>query len=429
MLEESIRKWNPWWADVTLLKDLSGIQRSVTTTITATLSIPHIKDIVGVRRSGKTTTLYQVINLLVTKKIDPNNIMFLNFDDPDIHAVSFEQLIKTMETINPRISHVFFDEIQQKKEWERWLRMMYDTKKYQQLFISGSSASLLTQDVGRVLTGRHISFIVFPFSFKEYLAFHGLTKFTSEYLEYNRNTILHYLYSYLDGGGFPEVIGKNEYQRKTILTNIYNDVLSRDIASRFNASYDIAQKVGYDVLTNNAREFSFRSIARATDLSIETVEKYLGFLKQSFIILTVDVFSYKTKVQSKQNKKIYCIDTGLRNAVSFKISEDRGRLAENLVFIELKRRGNDVYYWKNGKGEVDFVVKEGLKPTSLIQVCWDITNEKTKKREMDNLIEAMHTLNLGQGLIITEDYSEEEIVGKKKIRFLPLWRWLLSDKI
>jgi predicted AAA+ superfamily ATPase len=270
---------------------------------------------------------------------------------------------------------------------------------------------------------------VFPFSFKEYLAFHGLTKFTSEYLEYNRNTILHYLYSYLDGGGFPEVIGKNEYQRKTILTNIYNDVLSRDIASRFNASYDIAQKVGYYVLTNNAREFSFRSIARATDLSIETVEKYLGFLKQSFIILTVDVFSYKTKVQFKQNKKIYCIDTGLRNAVSFKISEDRGRLAENLVFIELKRRGNDVYYWKNGKGEVDFVVKEGLKPTSLIQVCWDIANEKTKKREIDNLIEAMHTLNLGRGLIITEDYSGEEIAGKKKIRFLPLWRWLLSDKI
>jgi predicted AAA+ superfamily ATPase len=429
MLEESIRKWNPWWADVALLKDLSGIQRSVTTTITETLSIPHIKDIVGVRRSGKTTTLYQVINLLTTKKIDPKNIMFLNFDDPDIHAVSFEQLIKTMGTINPCISHVFFDEIQQKNEWERWLRMMYDTKKYQQLFISGSSASLLTQDVGRVLTGRHISFIVFPFSFKEYLAFHGLTKFTSEYLEYNRNTILHYLYSYLDGGGFPEVIGKNEYQRKTILTNIYNDVLSRDIASRFNASYDIAQKVGYYVLTNNAREFSFRSIARATDLSIETVEKYLGFLKQSFIILTVDVFSYKTKVQFKQNKKIYCIDTGLRNAVSFKISEDRGRLAENLVFIELKRRGKDVYYWKNGKGEVDFVVKEGLKPTSLIQVCWDITNEKTKKREIDNLIEAMHTLNLGQGLIITEDYSGEEIAGKKKIRFLPLWRWLLSDKI
>lgn len=124
MLEESIRKWNPWWADVALLKDLSGIQRSVTTTITETLSIPHIKDIVGVRRSGKTTTLYQVINLLVTKKIDPNNIMFLNFDDPDIHAVSFEQLIKTMGTINPCISHVFFDEIQQKNEWERWLRMM-----------------------------------------------------------------------------------------------------------------------------------------------------------------------------------------------------------------------------------------------------------------------------------------------------------------
>ena len=111
------------------------------------------------------------------------------------------------------------------------------------------------------------------------------------------------------------------------------------------------------------------------------------------------------------------------------MTEDRGRRAENLVFIELKRRGNDASSWKNGKGKVDFVIKEGLKPTSLIQVCWDITNEKTKKREIDNLIDAMHTFNLGQGLIITEEYSGEEIAGKKKIRFLPLWQWLLSDKI
>lgn len=427
MLDESIRKWNPWWADVELLTNLLGVQRSITNNITNTFSIPHIKDIIGIRRSGKTTILYQIIKVLITQKINPKNIVFINFDDPGINAAPFEQLIKTIENMNPHVSHMFFDEIQQKKEWERWLRTLYDTKQYQQFFISGSSASLLTQDVGRVLSGRHVTFVVFPLSFEEYLTFVGWNNFSMDYLEYNKNAMLRHLNAYIESGGFPEIIGKNEFQRKLILTNIYNDVLSRDIVSRFNVSYEIVQKVSYHLLSNNGCEFSFRSVAKATGLSIETVEKYLEFLKESFILLTLDVFSYKTKVQFKQNKKIYSIDTGLKNAVSFKFSEDRGRFAENLVFIELKRRGKDVYYWKNSKGEVDFVIKEGLQPTALIQVCWDITDTKTKKREMNSLLEAMQLFKLKQGIVITEDYSGTEKVDGKIVTFVPLWKWLLGQ--
>lgn len=426
MLEESIRKWNPWWADVEVLADLSGVQRSVTKKITDVLTIPHIKDVIGVRRSGKTTTLYQIINMLTSQHIKPENIVFLNFDDPDIHAASFDDIIKTIEKTNPFLSHIFLDEIQQKENWERWLRALYDTKKYKQIFISGSSASLLTQDVGRVLSGRHVTFIVFPFSFYEYLTFVGWNNFSKDYLEYNRNTLLHHLDAYILGGGFPEIIGQTEFQKKLILTNIYNDVLSRDISSRFNASYNIAQKITYHLLSNNGKEFSYRSVASAADVSIETVEKYMGFLRESFILLTLTVFSYKTKVQFKQNKKAYCIDTGLRNAVSFKISEDRGRLAENVVFIELKRRGKDIYYWKNGKVEVDFVIKNGLKPADVIQVCWDITDKKTKRREVEGLLDALYTFQLKQGIIITEDYAAKETVDDKKITYIPLWKWLLS---
>ena len=233
--------------------------------------------------------------------------------------------------------------------------------------------------------------------------------------------------SYLEGGGFPELVGKNEFERKMILTNYYNDILARDIASRFNASYDIARKISYHLLSNNTQEFSYRSIANAVDVSVETVEKYLEFLKESFMILTLDVFSYKTKVSFKQNKKVYCIDTGLRNAVSFRFSEDIGHLAENLVFIELKRRGKEIFYWKDNKHEIDFVIKEGLQPSELIQVCWDITNEKTKKREIEGLLEAMDTFKLKQGLILTEDHSETKTFEKKKIYFVPIWKWLLSD--
>lgn len=427
MLEDSIRKWNPWWADITSLERLTGIKRYETKNITSALSLPHIKDIIGVRRAGKTTILYQIIQIL-PPKVDIKNIVFINFDDSEINAASFEDLIKTIEKINPEIRYIFLDEIQQKKGWERWLRTLYDTKKYEQTFISGSSASLLTKDVGRVLTGRHMTFIVYPFSFKEYLQFIGWDNFSLDFLKYNKNKILHYMTSYLEGGGFPELVGKNEFERKMILTNYYNDILARDIASRFNASYDIARKISYHLLSNNTCEFSYRSIAKSVDVSIETVEKYLEFLKESFMILTLDVFSYKTKVQFKQNKKVYCIDTGLRNAVSFRFSEDIGRLAENLVFIELKRRGKEIFYWKNSKHEVDFVIKEGLQPSELIQVCWDVTDEKTKKREIEGLLEAIKTFKLKQGIILTEDHSETKTFEKKKIYFVPIWKWLLSNK-
>jgi len=426
MLDESIRKWNPWWAESNSIEKLSGLKRYLTADVKKTLELRQIKDIIGVRRSGKTTILYQIIKILEENEEKPKNIVFLNFDDTEINSASFEEIIKTIEKMNPETRYIFLDEIQQKTGWERWIRTLYDTNKYKQIFISGSSASLLTKEIGRVLTGRHITFTVFPFSFKEYLVFIGWNDFTIDYLEYNKNKILHHLTLYLQGGGFPEVIDKNEFERKIILTNIYNDILARDICARNNVSFDIARKISYHLLSNNSKEFSFRSIANAVDVSVETVEKHLEYLKESFILLTLTVFSYKTKIQFKQNKKSYCIDTGLRNAVSFKTSEDFGRLAENIVFLELIRRGKEVFFWKNKRQhEVDFVVKDGLKPIKLIQVCWNIKNEKTKKREIEGLLSAMEVFNLKEGIILTEDYEEIEKYNQKEIKYIPLWKWLI----
>ena len=167
---------------------------------------------------------------------------------------------------------------------------------------------------------------------------------------------MHYQEAYIKNGGFPETINKTDSERKIILTNVHNDILSRDVSSKFGASYDIVKKISYHLSSNIANEFSYRSIANSTGYSVETIEKYLDFLKESFMLLTLDFFSYKTKIQFKQNKKAYYIDTGLRNAVSLRFSEDIGRLAENAVFIELKRRGKEVYYWKNKAGkEIDFL--------------------------------------------------------------------------
>jgi len=426
MLEESIRKWNPWWVESESIKRLSGVKRYIITDIKKTLKLKQIKDIIGIRRSGKTTILYQIVKFLEENGEKSKNIVFLNFDDTEINSASFDEIIKAIEKINPETRYLFLDEIQQKNGWERWIRTLYDTDKYAQIFISGSSASLLTKDVARVLTGRHITFTIFPFSFVEYLVFIGWKDFSEDYLEYNKNKILHYLLTYIKGGGFPEVIGKNEFERKIILTNIYNDILARDISARHNVSYDISRKISYHLLSNNSKEFSFRSIANAIDASVETVETHLEYLKESYILLTLNVFSYKTKIQFKQNKKSYCIDTGLKNAVSFKFSEDIGRLVENMVFLEILRRGKEVFFWKNkNQQEVDFIIKDGLKPIQLIQVCWDIKNEKTKKREIEGLLSAMKEFKLKKGLILTEDYEEIEKYNQKEIRYKPLWKWLI----
>ena len=426
MLEESIRKWNPWWAESESIEKLSGVKRYITEDIKKTLKLKQIKDIIGVRRSGKTTTLYQIIKILEENGEKLKNIVFLNFDDTELNSASFEEILKAIEKINPETKYLLLDEIQQKNGWERWIRTLYDTNKYAQIFISGSSASLLTKDVGRVLTGRHLTFTVFPFSFKEYLIFIGWKDFSKDHLEYNKNKILHHLTKYIYGGGFPEVIGKNEFERKITLTNIYNDILARDISARHNVSYDITRKISYHMLSNNSKEFSFRSIANAVDTSVETVETHLEYLTESFILLTLNVFSYKTKIQFKQNKKSYCIDTGLRNAVSFKFSEDFGRLAENIVYLEILRRGKEVFFWKNkNHQEVDFVIKDGLKATQLIQVCWDLNNKITKKREIEGLLSAMEKFNLNSGIILTEDYEESEKYNHKDIKYKPLWKWLI----
>jgi len=427
MLEDGIRRWNPWWAEKENINVLCGIRRDILPEILKIIKLPHIKDIIGVRRSGKTTILYQLIKSFLDEKIKPKDIVFLNFDDSEIDASSFEEILTSIGKINPEIKYLFIDEVQQKNDWERWIRTLYDTKKFKQIFVSGSSASLLSQDIGRVLTGRHITFSIFPFSFKEYLKFFEWKNFNIDFLKYNKNKLLHYQEDYIKNGGFPETIGKTDSERKIILTNIYNDVLSRDISSRFGASYDIIKNLSYHLLSNMSNEFSYRSAANSTGLSVETIEKYLDFLKESFMILTIDAFSYKTKVKFKQNKKIYCIDTGLRNAVSFKFSEDLGRTVENVVFIELKRRNKEVYYWKDKTGkEVDFIIKEGLKIKELIQVCWDVNNKKTKEREVKSLLEAMNEFKLKQGIVITEDYENEKKINGKTIIFIPLWKWLLK---
>jgi len=351
-MRESIQRWNIWWENSQKIKKFIGTERISLLRILTELKIPHIKDIIGVRRCGKTVLIYQIISKLIEQDVPAKNILYLNFDDPELTDI--EETIRTSLHINPDISHVFLDEIQNVKQWEKIIRVYYDRKKFTQIFVSGSSASLISRDVGKTLTGRHITKILTPFSFKEYLIKQRIEKPTDIS---NREKVIHYLENYLINGGFPETIGTDQLTSKSILLDLYNDILSRDIVSRFDADLDIVKKIGYYLMTNIAVFFSYNSVARALNLHYDTVKKYVPYFEEVFLFFIIPFFSWKIKTTVKKDMKCYSIDTGLRNAVSFRFSDDLGKLAENIVLIELKRRGKEVYFWK-GKREIDFIVRE-----------------------------------------------------------------------
>ncbi len=412
-MKNAIQKWNPWWEDTSRLNSFVGIEREILSNILKSLETTHIKDLIGVRRSGKTVLIYQIISNLIKNRVKSENILYLNFDDPKL--TDLEESIKNSLELKPDISYIFLDEIQNIKEWEKIIRSYYDRKKFKQIFVSGSSASLISRDIGKTLTGRHITNIVTPFSFKEFLKYREIE--TPNQIS-KREKLIHFLEIYLKEGGFPETICKSEPISKLILIDLYNDIISRDIVSRFDADLEIVKKIGYYLMTNMTSPFSYNSISKSLNLHYDTVKKYIHYFEEVFLIFMVPYFSWKLKIQVRKDMKCYAIDTGLRNNVSFKFSDDLGKLAENSVLVELKRRQKEVYFWK-GKNEVDFIVKEKNNSLTAINVTY---TDKIFERETTGLIEFKEQYKDAKLMIITKDLKKI----KEGIEYVPLWEFLLE---
>jgi len=412
-VKETIQRWNIWWENPQQLKKFIGTQRTALPLLVKELKIRHIKDIIGVRRSGKTVLMYQIMSNLMNAGVKPENILYLNFDDPEL--LDIEESVKNSLHLNPGISHVFFDEIQNVAGWEKILRVYYDRKKFEQIFVSGSSASLISRDIGKTLTGRHITKIIMPFSFEEYLRHCGVE---NPGQVSNREKVINFLEIYLKHGGFPETVKSDSLTSKAMLVNLYNDILSRDIVSRFDADFDIVKKIGYYLMTNIGSPFSYNSVANALNLHFDTVKKYIPYFEEVFLLVIIHHFSWKIKVQLKKDIKCYPIDVGLRNAVSFKFSDDLGKLAEATVLLELKRKGLNPFFWK-GKNEVDFVCMEGDELTAINVTYADNIN----KREKKGLLEFREKYPRAKLMLIT---GELETVTEEGIYYIPLWKWLLG---
>lgn len=384
----------------------------------------------GPRRAGKTVLLKLLIRKMM-KSIDKNKILYVNLEDYRLFQYYSLELIEAIydtyrEKINPdKEVYYFIDEIQNIEGFEHYLRSQYDSEKKIKFIITGSNSKLLSKELATLLTGRTLTFEVFPFSFKEYLLYKNMEISDNKYysLEPNIHKLKHLFNDYYTLGSIPEYINNPKKER---LEEYFENVILKDIVERYNIrNTKLIKDLGIYLLSNATNLISNSSLSKVFDVSINTIKEYISFLESAYLFFHLNKFSYSYKKQLKTSSKIYSIDNGLINLVSFKFSENKGRLFENLVFLELKRNNKEIYYHKLKK-ECDFLIKKNLKIINAIQVSISLDLPKTKKREYEGLIEALNEYNLKEGLIITEDQYEDLKIDEFKIKIRPLWFWLLN---
>ncbi|MEA1907145.1 MAG: ATP-binding protein [Euryarchaeota archaeon] len=435
IIQKALSFWNGWWYGESVPDSIPRMEYM--DNLIPLLDMREIVVLMGVRRSGKSTLLYQMIEHLL-KTGSAHNICYITFDDnalipfakdPDFLQTVYEIYLEEQGPVG-RV-FLFFDEIQNIQSWEAWVKKMYDKNRDVKFIITGSSSALLQKEYSSLLTGRVITTGVYPLSFSEYLTFTGLdlADKTPGYLLNQKPAIKRKLSGYMRYGGFPEVV-LQELERFKVeqLKNYFTGIIARDVLLRYSLrDASKIEGVSHLLLTSVAAPVSARRLGNTLGISPHTVLDYIRILEEVCLVQTLPFFSYSLKEQMSRQKKIYCIDSGIRNAIGFTFSKDVGRTAENIVFLSLKRRGSEVFYWKNEKGwEVDFVVKSGLAVGALVQVCWDLSG-KSETMEVRALNAAMEYFNLKKSTMITEDTLKEETIGENVIEFVPLWLWLLKN--
>ncbi len=426
-LLEILQDWNFWKKELDTGKERKRYLEKCLRFLKTNVVIA----IIGVRRAGKSYIIRQVIKKLIENRAKRKNILMVNFEDrrfAEFYPKLLDEVYETyLEFLKPdNKPFIFLDEVHNVPKWERWVRTMQELGKAK-IVVSGSSAKLLAGELATLLTGRHLDLVVFPLSFKEFLYFKNLNIKNKLDLAAKKIEIKRYFREYLEFGGFPEVVLSKE--KKQLLLTYFDDIITKDIEKRYNLrEREKLRALARFYLTNISSRITFSSLSKFLNTTTNTVEKFSSYLEEANILFFVKRFSFKIKEQEKSPRKVYAIDVGLANAVGFKFSANFGRVAENIVAIELKRNSNaEIYYWKNPQHqEVDFVVKQNSKVKQLIQVCWNIHEYRTKKRELKPLLKASKELKCKNLLVITSDYESEEKIYGKKIRFIPLWKWLLN---
>lgn len=401
---------------------IDGIEREQLATIDSLVPLPHAVIISGIRRCGKSTLMRQIL-----KKHYEDDIYFVDFEDErfvNFASEDFNVLYEVLIELYGLKRAFFFDEIQNIKDWELFVSRIHREKN--KVFITGSNASLLSSELSTRLTGRHIVVELLPFSFREYLQYHKITYNDKSLLITQEKAILkRYFNDFLENGGMPEYL---EHKNPLVLQNVYENILYKDVIARYEIKEVKAMReLTLDLLSNIGTPLSYTKIKNNLNLgSVNTVKNYIHYLENAYLIFTLDRFSFSVSQQAQLQKKVYAIDTGLVKQIAFHFSKKTGRYLENIVYLELRRRFKDIFYYKTEDNlEVDFLVREGSKIVLLIQVTESLKDPKTKEREYNALTRAMKELHVEKGLILTQD---EELAESEfpEIEVDAIYKWLLK---
>jgi len=378
--------------------------------------------ITGVRRCGKSIFAHQ---LLQDKKY-----AYINFDDERLGGLSTEQLNDVFEVlleIQPNVHIFLFDEIQNILRWELFVNRLQ--RQGYKIVVTGSNANLLSTELSTHLTGRHLTYNLYPFSFREYVTYtqvHVQKEYTTQTIALYKRALQEYMMT----GGVPLAIQQADVYE--YLRALYQDILITDIALRHQIrQLNELKELSLYVLMQSSSRITYRKLEHVFNLrSAHTIKQYINYLEEAFLIFQIDSFSFKLKHVIRSPKKIYTIDHGMIQALSQQNSQDMGKIMENIVYVELLRRNQGLIYYYQTKDnkEVDFVVTHQKTVQQIIQVCYQLNHHTTKEREVSALLQASDELSCNTLLVITFDLDKEEKHGKKTILYIPLWRWLIENK-
>jgi len=383
-----------------------------------------VKVTAGARRAGKTIFTHLVIQ--------GENYAFVNFDDERLAFMDKDELNSVLEAlyhVYGDFQYLMLDEIQNIQGWELFVNRLQ--RKGVRVFVTGSNANLLSTELSTHLTGRFIKMEILPFSFKEYLDYIEFNDFQTT--TKNIAMLKNHLEKYIQSGGFPEVI-KSPDIKKVYLSSLYSSIISRDIISRHNIRFVKSfREMATAIISNFSTLITYNKIKTSYDFkSSHTAKNYVNYLSEAYLIFLLDKYSPKPREIANSPKKVYVIDTGLINVLSLSTSENKGRLMENLVFLQITRRmalepDLETFYWKDYQDrEVDFILRKGKHIEKLVQVTYASGSNEIKKREKRSLLKASELLKCNNMLVITWDFEGTEDIDGKKIIYIPLWKWLLS---
>lgn len=411
-------------------RDLSHV---VKRDIDLPIDTKKIVSLIGVRRCGKTYILFHLIKQL-RKQISSKNIIYINFEDDRLFPLSLKDLDLILESYyelypekRKEKVYLFLDEVQNIENWELYVRRIHDTEKVH-IYITGSSSKLLSSEIATSLRGRTITYEIFPFSFKEYLQYKDIR--INFHSSKSLSFIKHAFNDYLVDGGFAETFNETEDVQRRILKDYLDLIVYKDILERYNIKnhsllkhlikhlfVNMGTLVSFNKLYNNYKSLGYK-------VGKDTLFDYISYLQEAFTLFTVPIHRHSVAEEIRHPKKLYAIDNGFKKLFSIAISDDFSKLYENLAFLHLRRKGQEVYYFKK-KQEVDLYIKTDKE--YLVNVSYDISSPDTLKREINALVEAMEYFKLEKSYLITSEVEEIIDVESKKIEIIPMWKWLLMD--